>query len=114
MHGSPRSKYDNKDVWKKYDYKKYEIKIEPYFDIDFNQMFISPILEGVGTDSSIVSEIRSSQIKYGLYIVIPIKLLEPFMKILFLQMQCLIFIHKDGLMINHFGLLSYLSKALRI
>jgi hypothetical protein len=39
MHGSPRSKFDNKDVWKKYDYKKYGIKIEPYFDIDFNQMF---------------------------------------------------------------------------
>jgi hypothetical protein len=39
MHGSPRSKYDNKDVWKIYDYKKYGIKIEPYFDIDFNQIF---------------------------------------------------------------------------
>ncbi|PID27542.1 MAG: hypothetical protein CSB55_08685 [Candidatus Cloacimonadota bacterium] len=39
MHGSPMSKYDNRDLWKKYDYKKYGIKFEPYFDMDFNKMF---------------------------------------------------------------------------
>lgn len=39
MHGSPRSKYDNKDVWKHYDYKKYQIIGEPYFDIDFRKVF---------------------------------------------------------------------------
>ncbi|MBK7939259.1 MAG: hypothetical protein IPJ82_20235 [Lewinellaceae bacterium] len=39
MHGSPKSKYDNKDVWKHYDYKKYGIIGEPYFDIDFKQVF---------------------------------------------------------------------------
>lgn len=39
MHGSPRSKYDNKDVWKHYDYKKYGIIGEPYFDIDFRKVF---------------------------------------------------------------------------
>jgi len=39
MHGSPRSKYDNKDVWKHYDYKKYGIIGEPYFDIDFSRVF---------------------------------------------------------------------------
>ena len=37
MHGSPRSKYDNKDIWKKYDYRKLEIIGEPYFDIDYNE-----------------------------------------------------------------------------
>jgi hypothetical protein len=39
MHGSPRSGYDNKALWKKYDYKELEITGEPYFDLDFNQVF---------------------------------------------------------------------------
>lgn len=38
MHGSPKSKYDNKDVWKKYNYRDYDIIGEPYFDLDFNQV----------------------------------------------------------------------------
>lgn len=36
MHGSPMSKYDNRDLWKKYDYKSLGLIAEPYFDIDFN------------------------------------------------------------------------------
>ena len=36
MHGSPMSKYDSKDLWKKYDYRTYGIIGEPYFDLDFN------------------------------------------------------------------------------
>ena len=39
MHGSPRSKFDNKDIWKKYDYRSLQIKGEPYYDIDFNEVF---------------------------------------------------------------------------
>ena len=39
MHGSPKSKYDNKDVWKHYDYKKYGIVGEPYFDLDFKKIY---------------------------------------------------------------------------
>ncbi|CAN5397793.1 N/A [soil metagenome] len=39
MHGSPLSKWDNKDLWKKYDYHKYDIIAEPYFDLDFNEFF---------------------------------------------------------------------------
>ena len=39
MHGSPRSKYDNKDIWKKYDYRELRIIGEPYLDIDFNEVF---------------------------------------------------------------------------
>ena len=39
MHGSPMSKYDSKDLWKKYDYKNYGIQGEPYFDTDFKQVF---------------------------------------------------------------------------
>jgi hypothetical protein len=39
MHGSPRSRYDNKDLWKHYDYNDYGIIGEPYFDIDFSSVF---------------------------------------------------------------------------
>ena len=39
MHGSPLSKFDNKALWKKYKYKDYGIIGEPYFDIDFNDVF---------------------------------------------------------------------------
>lgn len=38
MHGSPRSKFNNKDLWKKYDYKKTGIVGEPYIDIDFTKV----------------------------------------------------------------------------
>lgn len=37
MHGSPRAKYDNKLIWKKYNYKDLGIIGEPYYDIDFNE-----------------------------------------------------------------------------
>ena len=39
MHGSPMSKWDNRDLWSKYDYKKYGIIAEPYYDVDFNKVF---------------------------------------------------------------------------
>lgn len=32
MHGSPTSKWDNRDLWKNNDYRDYEIIGEPYFD----------------------------------------------------------------------------------
>jgi hypothetical protein len=38
MHGSPLSKWDSRDLWKKYDYRDYSIISEPYFDIDFSQV----------------------------------------------------------------------------
>lgn len=38
MHGSPRSPYDSKDIWKKYDYRKLGIIGEPYLDTDFSKM----------------------------------------------------------------------------
>nr|MDA3861546.1 hypothetical protein [Melioribacteraceae bacterium] len=37
MHGSPRSKYDNKIIWGKYNYKDLGLIGEPYYDIDFNE-----------------------------------------------------------------------------
>lgn len=39
MDGCPLSKYDNRDLWKSYDYHDFDIIGEPYFDIDFNQVF---------------------------------------------------------------------------
>ena len=39
MHGSPRSPYDSKDIWKKYDYHVLGIKSEPYLDTDFSKVF---------------------------------------------------------------------------
>jgi len=39
MHGSPLSKYDNRDIWKKYDYRNLGILGEPYFDVDYSKVF---------------------------------------------------------------------------
>lgn len=39
MHGSPRSPYDSKDIWKKYSYRDLGIIGEPYFDTDFSKIF---------------------------------------------------------------------------
>lgn len=39
MHGSPMSPHDNREIWKKYDYRSLGILAEPYFDIDFNELF---------------------------------------------------------------------------
>ena len=38
MHGSPRSPYDSKDIWKQYDYKTLNIIGEPYLTTDFSKM----------------------------------------------------------------------------
>jgi hypothetical protein len=39
MHGSPLSGWDNRDIWRKYNYRQYGIIAEPYFDIDYNKVF---------------------------------------------------------------------------
>ena len=38
MHGSPRSKFDNKEIWNKYDYRSLEITGEPYYDVNFDEV----------------------------------------------------------------------------
>jgi hypothetical protein len=38
MHGSPLSKYDSKDLWNVFDYKKFNLIGEPYFDTNFNKV----------------------------------------------------------------------------
>lgn len=37
MHGSPLSRWDNRLLWKYYDYRDFGIVGEPYFDIDFGK-----------------------------------------------------------------------------
>jgi hypothetical protein len=39
MHGAPTSKWDGKALWKQYDYHTLGIIGEPYFDVDFSQVF---------------------------------------------------------------------------
>ena len=39
MHGSPRSKFDSRDLWKHFDYHDFGIMGEPYFDVDFSKVF---------------------------------------------------------------------------
>ena len=39
MHGSPKSKFDNREIWKKYSYRELGIIGEPYFDLNFNEFF---------------------------------------------------------------------------
>lgn len=38
MHGSPLSKWDNRKIWDKYDYRKMGIIGEPYFDVDYSKV----------------------------------------------------------------------------
>jgi len=38
MHGSPKSKYDSKDLWADFNYKDFGIIGEPYFDMDFDKV----------------------------------------------------------------------------
>jgi len=39
MHGSPLSRWDNRELWEKYDYRDYGITAEPYFDVDYSKVF---------------------------------------------------------------------------
>ncbi|MDY0279195.1 MAG: hypothetical protein RBR35_01380 [Salinivirgaceae bacterium] len=39
MEGAPGSKYNNQDLWEKYDYHDFGITSEPYFDLDFNAIY---------------------------------------------------------------------------
>lgn len=38
MHGSPASKWDNRDLWGKYSYMDFGIIAEPYFDLDYTNL----------------------------------------------------------------------------
>ena len=38
MHGSPLSKFDNRDLWHDYNYRDFGIIGEPYFDVDYSEV----------------------------------------------------------------------------
>ena len=38
MHGNPLCKLDNRELWKKYNYRDFGIIGDPYFDLDFNEV----------------------------------------------------------------------------
>ena len=39
MHGAPTSQWDGRTLWKHIDYREFGIIGEPYFDVDFSQVF---------------------------------------------------------------------------
>ncbi len=39
MHGSPENSIDNRQLWEKYNYKENGIIAEPYFDVDYDEVF---------------------------------------------------------------------------
>lgn len=39
MHGSPMTRWDNRKLWEKYDYRDFGIIAEPYFDVDYSKVF---------------------------------------------------------------------------
>ncbi len=39
MHGAPTSKYDGRDLWKRYDYRSLGVVCEPYMDLDYSRLF---------------------------------------------------------------------------
>jgi hypothetical protein len=39
MHGSPRNRWDNRLIWKYYDYHNFGIIGEPYLDVNFDEMY---------------------------------------------------------------------------
>lgn len=39
MHGSPKSKFDNKDIWRDHDYRSLGLIGEPYFDLNVDEVF---------------------------------------------------------------------------
>ena len=39
MHGSPRSSFDSRDLWKYFDYHDFGVVGEPYFDVNYSKVF---------------------------------------------------------------------------
>ena len=39
MHGNPLGNFDNRKLWERYDYRNFGIIFEPYFDIDYSNVF---------------------------------------------------------------------------
>jgi len=39
MHGSPLSRIDNREIWSAYNYRDYGIQFEPYYDVDYTDVY---------------------------------------------------------------------------
>ena len=68
MHGSPLSKWDNRLLWQKYNYKELGIIGEPYFDIDFsNVLYITDTgRQWNNTTSSVRDKVKTNyQFKFN-------------------------------------------------
>lgn len=61
MHGSPLSHYDNRAIWKKYDYRELGIIGDPYYDLDFSKIayFTDTGRRWNGSDVSIRDKVNS-------------------------------------------------------
>ena len=66
MHGSPLSKYDNRLIWKEYDYKSLDLVGEPYYDLNYKDILYLTDTEDVGMAINIVFEIKFLSNKNGL------------------------------------------------
>ena len=65
MHGSPLSRYDNKLIWKKYDYKEHGVVGEPYLDIDYSSVsYLTDTGRSWGNSVS-VRDVVSSRHRYN-------------------------------------------------
>ena len=67
MHGSPLSKWDNRDLWKKYNYRDFGIIAEPYIDIDYTQVFY---VTDTGRKWNIKSSSVRDKVNSGFHILI--------------------------------------------
>jgi len=57
MHGSPLSKYDNRMLWDRYNYRDFGIVAEPYFDLDFNEvLYLTDASRGWNNEKSTIRD----------------------------------------------------------
>ncbi|MFX1588007.1 MAG: hypothetical protein ACFFC1_07620 [Promethearchaeota archaeon] len=66
MHGSPISRWDNRDLWTRYNLNDFGLVGEPYLSLDFNEIFYLTDTGRKWNDESISirDKVISSQIKY--------------------------------------------------
>ena len=100
MHGSPLSKWDNRLIWEKYNYKDLGIIGDPYFDLDFNKLlYITDASRKLNNEKVTVRDKVKSKYNYKfkstLDIINSIKKLE-------LPLQIMINIHPHNWSCNFF------------
>ncbi len=67
MHGSPLSRFDNRMIWEKYDYKELGIIGEPYLDINYSQFaYFTDTGRGWNNDKVSVRDKVNSKFNFNL------------------------------------------------